>query len=142
MADCNAAPRAIASSAFIVVDKFLPPKISVNFRLRQPIRVEPPTISTTLKSAAANLASSQHFLMGASKRSNKGLHRASYSAAFKVMWKSKSSWSISKLMPTSLTPWGLNVFLAFSAAAKILMRVLGFSIGLAESLLPYFSSNF
>mmetsp|Transcript_38744 Transcript_38744/g.54559 ORF Transcript_38744/g.54559 Transcript_38744/m.54559 type:complete len:363 (-) Transcript_38744:683-1771(-) len=137
----SAVPRATASSAFIVVDRVLTPKISIIWRLTAPIRVVPPTISTDAKSVAVRFASVSAFSIGTPRRSNNGLQRASYSSALREQAKSKSSIRHSRLMRASLTPCGLSVFFALSAASNNFMRTLGFSIGSAESLFLYFSWN-
>ena len=78
MADCNAAPRATASSAFIVVDNTtFAPRISFNLRFTHPIRVEPPTISTEVKSLTVMPASANAALIGPAKRANNGAHKLS-----------------------------------------------------------------
>ena len=141
IADCRAAPRATASSAFIVVDRVSTPKISFSLFLTNPMRVLPPTISTELKSLAASPASASAFFNGPSRRASKGAHIASYSSAFSMIWKSKSSMRHSRLIDASFTPVGLRVFLAFSAAATTLTMTLGLSCGFEDSFLEYFSTN-
>mmetsp|Transcript_94190 Transcript_94190/g.141136 ORF Transcript_94190/g.141136 Transcript_94190/m.141136 type:complete len:279 (-) Transcript_94190:842-1678(-) len=141
MADCRAAPRATASSAFIVVDRVEILRISMNFCLTNPIREVPPTISTDAKSLAEILASARHAFTGASNLSIKGLHMASYSGALSMMWKSKSSMRHSRLIDASFTPFGLSVFFAFSAAANSLSMTFGLSRGLPDNLLLNFSTN-
>mmetsp|Transcript_27189 Transcript_27189/g.49350 ORF Transcript_27189/g.49350 Transcript_27189/m.49350 type:complete len:215 (-) Transcript_27189:822-1466(-) len=147
MALCRAQPRATASSAFIVVLSPLftalasRPRISAKVCFTLATRVAPPTISTLARSALVRLVSASARSIGAANRANRGSHMARYSSALRETPKSKSSMRHSRLIRASLTPAGLRVFFAFSAATVSLSITLALSLGLPLSLPLYFSSN-
>mmetsp|Transcript_36822 Transcript_36822/g.88042 ORF Transcript_36822/g.88042 Transcript_36822/m.88042 type:complete len:363 (-) Transcript_36822:801-1889(-) len=147
MADWSAQPLATASSAFIVVLSPLltalasRPRTCASVSLTLDTRVAPPTISTLDRSAAVSLVSASARSMGPASLASSGSHMALYSSALRLMPKSRSSMRHSRLILASLTPAGLSVFLAFSAATPSLSMTLVLSLTAPLSLPRYFSSN-
>mmetsp|Transcript_5087 Transcript_5087/g.8533 ORF Transcript_5087/g.8533 Transcript_5087/m.8533 type:complete len:246 (+) Transcript_5087:1186-1923(+) len=143
MAACRAQPRHTDSSAFMVVERPILMAVASSSRscdmraLTNSRRVEPPTISTEERSAGESPEVSSASRMGPSRRARSGSAISISCSRVSLQLKSRSSIRHSTLIGASVTPLGLRVFLAFSAAANSFIRALG----LAQASRPCLALN-